>query len=160
MFHILGWWIGGGTGWASRYKCLANDSVYVDSLEYYSSSSYSYALKGVISYDDGSTDTVYRQILAMWPVQWTYEVPCVGVLPIEQPWGAPVEVKVYPNPTLGLLRLEGISDQSHTLIHNVLGREAGQQSGPDLDLSALPSGWYLLDIRDGDVRGYASVYKE
>lgn len=69
-------------------------------------------------------------------------------------------MKVYPNPTQGLLRLEGISGLSQTLIHDVLGQVAGQQSGPDLDLTALPSGWYLLDIRDGDVRGYASVYKE
>ncbi len=57
---------------------------------------------------------------------------------------------VYPNPTTGIVNVEGIAANSHITIHNSQGKEIlAQESFTEqavLDLSANPPGVYLLRI--------------
>ena len=66
-------------------------------------------------------------------------------------------VKVYPNPTVDVVRVEGL-DVDEIRVFNVLGQMIKTACGVnEIDLSDVSEGMYLLRVRDrqGNVSGYA-----
>lgn len=62
------------------------------------------------------------------------------------------ELKIYPNPTQGFLRIAGIDENAYPVMVNIIdisGRTVAsrQFSGEDMDLSDLPAGMYLISIQ-------------
>jgi hypothetical protein len=66
---------------------------------------------------------------------------------------------VYPNPTSGLLRLDiPLGDPFAVQVYNTLGQqieEPGNRYNPELDLSAYPTGMYLIRVMQNN-----SVYQQ
>lgn len=58
--------------------------------------------------------------------------------------------KVYPNPTTGILHLQGITDNAIVRIYNTFGAYIGNVAVANqmIDISALESGSYILDINN------------
>ncbi len=75
----------------------------------------------------------------------------------------PAGFKLYPNPTNGLVKVEGLSKGSKYLVVDVLGRilvsgqAAGQGQVQELDLSKLSTGTYLILFEDAT--GYKWMQK-
>ena len=77
------------------------------------------------------------------------------------------EVRIYPNPTKGLLKID-FPDLSKTgailSVHNLQGgmliQKQAQEIGNELDLSAYPSGLYILVIQAGEERKEWKIVKE
>ena len=65
-------------------------------------------------------------------------------------------ISIYPNPTNGLLNIEGADKVSSIILFNDLGQQvlAKNNSAGDkmltIDLSNLPSGIYLVHLRDAE----------
>lgn len=77
------------------------------------------------------------------------------------------EIRIYPNPTKGLLRIDipNLGDESMTLdVFDSQGRLLIRQDaaaiGNQLDLSAYPSGMYLLLIRTAGDKQEWKIIKE
>lgn len=77
------------------------------------------------------------------------------------------EIRIYPNPTQGLLRIDipNLGDESMTLdVFDSQGRLLIRQDaaaiGNQLDLSAYPPGMYLLLIRTADDKQEWKIIKE
>ncbi|SNR78296.1 Por secretion system C-terminal sorting domain-containing protein [Lutibacter agarilyticus] len=62
-------------------------------------------------------------------------------------------VAVYPNPTSGILNIEGVNDISSVKLFDITGRkilETSNLSNNQLDISILNSGVYILSIEDSN----------
>lgn len=63
-------------------------------------------------------------------------------------------ISVYPNPVIDILKINGLSTSSTIRINNIHGQEllCAQREGEsvELDLSALPSGLYLITVEKGE----------
>ena len=61
-------------------------------------------------------------------------------------------MQLYPNPTTGILHLEGLPPQASIVLYDVLGRTVltaapdGTKAVLDLDLQHLPQGIYFCSI--------------
>lgn len=62
-------------------------------------------------------------------------------------------LKVYPNPTSGILNVTSVSEKATYRIMTLLGQEVnrGSLSSGSIDVSALSIGNYMLEINDNDV---------
>jgi len=71
-------------------------------------------------------------------------------------------IRLYPNPTAGLLTIEGSAASDAISITDVLGKQITTvtRSGDGLDLSALPSGIYLLTLQYGSGVKVFRIVKE
>src|SRR5690606_4807787 len=75
----------------------------------------------------------------------------------------PAGFKLYPNPTSGLVKVEGLSKGSKYLVVDVLGRilvsgqADGQSQVQQLDLNKLSAGTYLILFEDAT--GYKWMQK-
>jgi hypothetical protein len=69
-------------------------------------------------------------------------------------------IKAYPNPTQGMVRIEGVSPD--VKVYNILGREVKRETmkGQDLDLSDLPNGLYIISVLNGHQPKSISVMKQ
>lgn len=77
------------------------------------------------------------------------------------------EIRIYPNPTKGLLKIDfpSLSETGATLrIHDSQGRlimsKQAQEIGNELNLSAYPSGIYILFIQAGTEKREWKIIKE
>lgn len=75
--------------------------------------------------------------------------------------------RIYPNPTKGLLRIDfpALSDQEATVIvYDPSGKLIVQKplisSGNEIDLSAYPPGFYIMDIHIGQAKKGWKIIKE
>ena len=60
------------------------------------------------------------------------------------------EVLLYPNPTDGIVRIEGI-DEAEVTAYNILGQKVKtEQNANEIDMSHLSEGVYLLRIKATD----------
>ena len=77
------------------------------------------------------------------------------------------KTRIYPNPTKGLLRVEfpALSDQE-TTIHvydpagSLIVQKTGVASGNEIDLSAHPTGFYIMVIHIGQEKKEWKIIKE
>jgi hypothetical protein len=76
-------------------------------------------------------------------------------------------IKIYPNPTKGLLRIEfpALWDQETTIrVYEPSGRQIVQKraisSGNEVDLSSYPSGTYIMLIHSGQEKKEWKIIKE
>lgn len=61
-----------------------------------------------------------------------------------------LDVSIYPNPTSGLLNIEGNNNNLKTIVFDMLGKEIMTQSSSNsIDLSHLENGIYIMRISDG-----------
>ena len=69
-------------------------------------------------------------------------------------------IKAYPNPTQGIVRIEGVLPD--VKVYNILGREVKRETmkGQDLDLSDLPNGLYIISVLNGHQAKSISVMKQ
>ena len=76
----------------------------------------------------------------------------VGVQNIQE-----TAIQLYPNPTTGFFKLEGI-DASRVLVFDQLGRQVAQFNQPaqQMDIQALPAGVYALRIENADGQVYSA----
>ena len=77
------------------------------------------------------------------------------------------EIRIYPNPTKGLLKIDlpSLSDPEMTLrVHDSQGRllisRPAQQIGNELNLYQYPSGLYILIIQSGAEKREWKIIKE
>ncbi len=71
-------------------------------------------------------------------------------------------IKVYPNPVEAVLHIDGLATGHSVALYDVVGRKCNvvYQDG-SIDMSALPSGNYVLQVVDANgERGYFKVTKE
>ncbi len=70
-------------------------------------------------------------------------------------------VKLYPNPTSGVLYIEAYNSLSYIIVHDLLGKEVLRISGAQsIDIGSLMSGVYLLKLYDGNNLSIQRVIKE
>ena len=70
-------------------------------------------------------------------------------------------VKLYPNPTSGVLYIEAYNSLSNIIVHDLLGKEVLRISGAQsIDMGSLMSGVYLLKLYDGNNLSIQRVVKE
>ncbi|MCB0642318.1 MAG: T9SS type A sorting domain-containing protein, partial [Phaeodactylibacter sp.] len=118
--------------------------------------------KDIFKTADGGVNWGYHQTLGYYPIrfrQFGDDLYIVGrgVAKLDRdassleagPAGA--GLTIYPNPTTGLLYLKSLDGPLHLTIYNAIGQPvfATDQVGQALDLTALPSGIYLLQFSDG-----------
>jgi hypothetical protein len=74
------------------------------------------------------------------------------------------QLACHPNPTVGPVWLDGETDRlSRIHVYDAAGRQVSEfAAGPQLDLSALPNGWYILRAFDqeGRTAAVARVVKQ
>lgn len=77
------------------------------------------------------------------------------------------EIRIYPNPTKGLLKIDfpSLSETRASLrVHDSKGRllisKQAQETGNELDLSAYPPGFYILLIQAGTEKREWKIIKE
>ena len=76
------------------------------------------------------------------------------------------ETLIYPNPTKGLLRIDFpslVSQEAAIRVHDAQGKLIIQQSASgsnQVDLSAYPSGYYIMIIRIGQEKKEWKIIKE
>ncbi|WP_417607970.1 T9SS type A sorting domain-containing protein [Owenweeksia hongkongensis] len=76
-----------------------------------------------------------------------------------------IEVDVYPNPTSHVLNLENLTQKGTITLYNLSGKlllqKAFKGESAQLDLSSLPKGVYLLELKsENDGRIFRKVMKE
>ena len=70
-------------------------------------------------------------------------------------------VKLYPNPTSGVLYIEAYNSLSNIIVHDLLGKEVLRISGAQsIDMGSLMSGVYLLKLYYGNNLSIQRVVKE
>jgi surface protein len=70
-------------------------------------------------------------------------------------------VKLYPNPTSGVLYIDAEISLSNIIVHDLLGKEVLRISGAQsIDMGSLMSGVYLLKLYDGNNLSIQRVVKE
>ena len=71
------------------------------------------------------------------------------------------EYKIYPNPTTGKIKVDKLREGSRLVVYDLDGAVIFDQNDvvTDIDLSAAPSGVYLLMIEDVEVRSFHRVIK-
>jgi hypothetical protein len=70
------------------------------------------------------------------------------------------ELQVYPNPTDGLLSIEGFQADWHIEIYSVLGKKVFEKKAtPKINISNLKNGVYLLHVIDGSNRSIHRIVK-
>jgi hypothetical protein len=74
-------------------------------------------------------------------------------------------IAVYPHPTAGLLRIQGLPAGGVLTVTDLMGRTMlPQQNSTEaeltLDISALPAGWYILQINSNGKTLSYKVRKE
>ena len=69
-----------------------------------------------------------------------------------------------PNPTYGIVNFKANTTLDEVVVYNVLGKEVSSQSGSlrtmTLDLSQVPSGIYLAQIKSGDITQTLKLIKK
>lgn len=83
-----------------------------------------------------------------------FEVMAACEVAVDEAGSGDSPVRIFPNPTGGIVRIED-STHSHwnVIIRDVIGNAVFSQSvlgNEQLDLSALPSGVYLFEMRNGE----------
>ena len=69
-------------------------------------------------------------------------------------------IKCYPNPTNGIVELQGINGSSKVDVYNCAGKYLQSTSRSTIDLSDYPSGIYFLKVAYGDMTEELRVVKE
>ncbi len=71
------------------------------------------------------------------------------------------KAKIYPNPTDGILNIEGVSGPYESYVLNIVGQKIIDKYGHSnsMDISGLESGTYFLVIVNGDVRIVRKIIK-
>ena len=83
----------------------------------------------------------------------------------------PLEVRTWPNPTTGLLQLEGnlptaeavqiqVTTVLSTLVQSQTMLPSGGQVRRPVDVSTLPTGVYVLTVQQGELRTQFKVAKQ
>ncbi len=104
------------------------------------------------------------QYYAAEPIIQTFEVMKIitGEKPIVQDKNT--EINVYPNPTTGMLTIEGLTGNSRISVVNILGAvldvKIADGNVANLDISHLSSGIYLLKISSGDYVEITKIQKK
>ncbi len=63
------------------------------------------------------------------------------------------DLRLYPNPSAGIIRFNEHFDEGRYVIRDLLGKTVLDGTfQQEIDLSQLPSGWYVLQVREGDFR--------
>ena len=71
------------------------------------------------------------------------------------------ELDVFPNPTTGLLRVDGVSHQTELELRGLDGRILKRWNGAhELSIDEFPAGCYLLELRDGNTRRHTRIVKQ
>ena len=63
---------------------------------------------------------------------------------IEQTISLPVEIKIYPNPVLDILSIQGVSSEDTFMIYNSSGQKVMTFQGDKVDISRLSNGIYFI----------------
>ncbi|PID89872.1 MAG: hypothetical protein CSA97_05905, partial [Bacteroidetes bacterium] len=103
-------------------------------------------LKGGVWYVDGSGPVVLSR-------QQGFHLSDLGGTPVEK--GQAVALRVWPNPTSGLVHVEGLAERSVVLVYSLLGKELLHvvlEEGEALDMGSLERGVYLLLVNGRAVR--------
>ena len=73
-------------------------------------------------------------------------------------------IKLYPNPTKGLLEIEAVNSVNQIKLYNLIGQELltkkGTASRLNLDLTTFESGFYFLKIDTDKGTGVYKIVKE
>jgi len=71
-------------------------------------------------------------------------------------------IRLFPNPTTGILTIEGVTADDTVSVTDALGKQitTATRSGDNLDLRALPAGIYLLSLKHGSGVKVFRVVKE
>ena len=76
-----------------------------------------------------------------------------------EPINSTAAVKVYPNPSNGLIQVESADLVDHIIVYNAMGQAVLNSSNTVLDLQAMPSGLYHLAIYTNKGLVLSSVVK-
>jgi len=76
-----------------------------------------------------------------------------------EPINSAAAVKVYPNPSNGLIQVESADLVDHIIVYNAMGQAVLNSSNTVLDLQAMPSGLYHLAIYTNKGLVLSSVVK-
>lgn len=69
-------------------------------------------------------------------------------------------LKVSPNPVRNILRIEGVMNGTDLVLHNLAGKVIMSGQAPEMDLSALTSGVYILEARLGNGVVHRRIVKQ
>lgn len=108
-----------------------------------------------VYYEDGTTEKLPTQTLK-------YRLPddvVITNIEDESDYG----IEIIPNPTDGLIQVTGLGQTSSALLVDLHGKPVMEKTineGDYMDISALPSGLYFLQIKDGDQLWSKRVIKQ
>lgn len=103
-------------------------------------------VSGAVTFTENSAD-VYIGTLSLGLLKDTIELPTLG----NPEFSSNNNIRVYPNPTNGLVNIQLADGETvkNTVVYNMTGQKVNESASPEIDLSHLSNGVYILKVETG-----------